>query len=71
MIEAFFLPGSQGARFAIYHPPAADVAERGGVLYVPPFAEEMNKAVSYTHLDVYKRQASRSELASSGVKVKK
>lgn len=44
MIEAFFLPGSHGALFAIYHPPAVGVIERGGVLYVPPFAEEMNKA---------------------------
>lgn len=44
MYEAFFLPGSQGALFAIYHPPAADVPKRGGVLYAPPFAEEMNKA---------------------------
>ena len=44
MIEAFFLPGSQGAIFAIYHPPASGVIERGGVLYAPPFAEEMNKA---------------------------
>ena len=44
MIEAFFLPGSQGALFAIYYPPIAGVTERGGVLYAPPFAEEMNKA---------------------------
>lgn len=62
MIEAFFLPGSQGARFAIYHPPAADVAERGGVLYVPPFAEEMNKARRMVAL-----QARRLAVAGFGV----
>lgn len=37
--EAFFLKGS----FCIHHPPAGGVA-RGAVLYVPPFAEEMNKS---------------------------
>ena len=44
MYKAFFLPGRRGALFAIYHPPAAKVMVRGGILYVPPFAEEMNKA---------------------------
>ncbi|MDS4068910.1 MAG: hydrolase 2, exosortase A system-associated [Candidatus Competibacter sp.] len=44
MIEPFFLAGSRGALFAVYHPPAVGVLERGGVLFVPPFAEEMNKS---------------------------
>ena len=53
--EAFFLasdfPGTDaldgGQRFCIYHPPAlVSVNEpvRGLVLYVHPFAEEMNKS---------------------------
>lgn len=40
--EAFFLPVGTGARFCLYHPPAT--IERGTVLYVHPFAEEMNRA---------------------------
>ena len=44
MIEPFFLAGSRGALFAVYHPPSTGGEERGGVLYLPPFAEEMNKA---------------------------
>ena len=62
MIEAFFLPGSQGAIFAIYHPPASGVIERGGVLYAPPFAEEMNKTRRMTAL-----QARRLAAAGFGV----
>lgn len=42
MIEPFFLAGS--GLFAVYHPPAAEIANLGGVLYAPPFAEEMNKS---------------------------
>jgi len=37
-----FLQGAQGPLFVLHHPPAAPV--RGAVLYLPPFAEEMNKA---------------------------
>ena len=40
--EPFFLPAQHGERFCIYHP--AIGASRGGVVYVHPFAEEMNKA---------------------------
>ncbi len=43
-MELFFLAGSRGALFAVYHPPAAGMASRGGVLYAPPFAEELNKS---------------------------
>ena len=43
-MEPFFLAGGQGVLFAIYHPPAAGTLKRGGVLYAPPFAEEMNKS---------------------------
>ena len=40
--EAFFLPAQRGERFCIFHPAAG--MPRGGVIYIPPFAEEMNKA---------------------------
>ena len=45
--QTFFLPGlgpigaSAGARYCVFHPPVG--ACRGAVLYVPPFAEEMNR----------------------------
>jgi len=42
--EVFFLPSEPGSRFLLYHPPAADVAPAGSIVYVHPFAEEMNKA---------------------------
>ena len=41
--EVFFLPVGDGQRFCIYHPSQTPV-ERGAVLYVHPFAEEMNKS---------------------------
>jgi len=41
--EFFFLPVSDGQRFCVFHPPQASV-ERGAVLYLHPFAEEMNKS---------------------------
>ena len=41
--EIFFLPVGDGQRFCIYHPPQTSV-ERGAVLYLHPFAEEMNKS---------------------------
>ncbi|MCP5197455.1 MAG: hydrolase 2, exosortase A system-associated [Gammaproteobacteria bacterium] len=44
MLEPFFLTGSRGALFAVYYPPTCEPGKRGGVLYVPPFAEEMNKS---------------------------
>jgi len=40
--EPFFLPASRGERFCIFHPAAG--ALRGAVLYLHPFAEEMNKS---------------------------
>lgn len=43
-MEPFFLAGDAGALFAVYHPPAPGMASRGGVLCVPPFAEELNKS---------------------------
>lgn len=41
--EAFFLPVASGQRLCLYHPPKA-IAAKGAVLYLHPFAEEMNKA---------------------------
>jgi exosortase A-associated hydrolase 2 len=43
-LTAFFLPVEPGHRFCLYHPPAAGARPRGGIVYVHPFAEEMNKA---------------------------
>lgn len=41
-MQAFFLPSETGQRFCLYH--AAQSAQaRGAVIYLPPFAEEMNK----------------------------
>jgi exosortase A-associated hydrolase 2 len=38
----FFLPGRAGNLFALYHRPAGPAGCRGGVLYIHPFANEMN-----------------------------
>lgn len=43
-MEPFFLAGSRGALFAVYHPPAKGMANLDGVLYASPFAEELNKS---------------------------
>ena len=40
--EAFFLQRGRGQLFCLFHPPRGSC--RGTVLYVPPFAEEMNRA---------------------------
>ena len=40
--EAFFLHAGSGERFCIFHP--ANGAPLGSILYVHPFAEEMNKS---------------------------
>jgi exosortase A-associated hydrolase 2 len=45
-LEAFFLPAGEpasGERFCLFHPARGDV-QRGCVVYVHPFAEEMNKS---------------------------
>jgi exosortase A-associated hydrolase 2 len=41
--EPFFLEGAPGQRFCLFHPPAPGPC-RGALLYVHPFADEMNKA---------------------------
>jgi exosortase A-associated hydrolase 2 len=42
--EVFFLPSSPGQRFAILHSPDAPTRPCGAVVYVHPFAEELNKS---------------------------
>lgn len=46
MLCPVVIQGPNGALVAMYHPPASGVAPRGGVLVVPPFAEEMNRCRS-------------------------
>ncbi len=40
----FFFDADPGTRFSLYHAPAPHMPARGAILYVHPFAEEMNKA---------------------------
>jgi exosortase A-associated hydrolase 2 len=42
--EAFFLKAGSGDRFCLYHAPSPEIGSRGTFIYVPPFAEEMNKS---------------------------
>jgi exosortase A-associated hydrolase 2 len=42
-VEPFFFDAVPGTRFSLYHQPSAHLAPRGAILYVHPFAEEMNK----------------------------
>lgn len=44
VIEAMFLPGAMHRLFCLLHRPSGDVKPRGAILYLAPFAEEMNKA---------------------------
>src|SRR5512133_1710196 len=43
-LEAFYLPFAAGRRFCLLHAPDAAAPRRGAVVYVHPFAEEMNKS---------------------------
>ncbi len=49
-MEPFFLEGCAGRLFAIYRAPAPGAAQRGDVLFLPPFAEEMNRSRRMTTL---------------------
>ncbi len=42
-VDAFFLPGSRAKLFALYYEPSAHPL-KGSILYIHPFAEEMNKS---------------------------
>jgi exosortase A-associated hydrolase 2 len=43
-MEAFFLDGVKGPLFSIYHTAARQRHNRLGLVYAPPFAEEMNRS---------------------------
>ena len=43
-MEVFFSPCESGQRFCLFHPARNYKTARGAVIYVHPFAEEMNKA---------------------------
>jgi len=43
-LQPFFLQGSAGRIFCVYYGPAGAAAPAAGILYAPPFAEEMNKS---------------------------
>jgi len=43
-MEVFYLNGSQGQLFSVYHAAARTRRPRQGLVYAPPFAEEMNRA---------------------------
>ncbi len=42
--EAFFLPVASGQRFCLLHRPDPQVGLKGEIVYIHPFAEEMNKS---------------------------
>ncbi|MES2048798.1 MAG: hydrolase 2, exosortase A system-associated [Pseudomonadota bacterium] len=42
--QAFFLDTSNGRRFCVFHAASENIKCRGAVLFVAPFAEEMNKS---------------------------
>ena len=43
-VEPFFFDAEPGTRFSLYHAPAQQSAARGAILYVHPFAEELNRS---------------------------
>lgn len=43
-VQAFFLSAAGGQRLCLLHPPPAGHAVRGGVVYIHPFAEELNRS---------------------------
>jgi len=43
-LDAFYLPASSGQRFCLFLQPDAQSTTRGAVVYIHPFAEEMNKS---------------------------
>jgi exosortase A-associated hydrolase 2 len=42
-VEPFFFDAEPGTRFCLYHAPNPHVEPRGAILYVHPFAEELNR----------------------------
>src|SRR5258708_370959 len=43
-VTPIFLAGTARRIFGLYHAPAKHARRRGALIYVPPFAEEMNRA---------------------------
>jgi exosortase A-associated hydrolase 2 len=43
-VEPFFFDAEPGTRFCVYHAPNPHVEPRGAILYVHPFAEELNRS---------------------------
>jgi exosortase A-associated hydrolase 2 len=43
-VEPFFFDAEPGTRFSLYHAPAPQMPARGAILYIHPFAEELNHA---------------------------
>ncbi len=43
-MDAFFLDGSSGRSFCLLHEPAPEAEAKGAIVYLHPFAEEMNKS---------------------------
>lgn len=43
-MEAFFIESPRGPLFSVYHPATCRGGSPLGLIYVPPFAEEMNRA---------------------------
>lgn len=41
--EPFFFDAEPGTRFSLYHAPSPQAPARGAILYVHPFAEELNR----------------------------
>lgn len=43
-MQAFFLPAASGQRFCLFHAPPQNQPTLGGLVYIHPFAEEMNRS---------------------------
>jgi exosortase A-associated hydrolase 2 len=49
-VDAFFIDASFGQRFCVFHPPVGNVPMRGGLVYIHPFAEELNRCRRMAYL---------------------
>ena len=54
----FFLPGQSGKLFALHMKPSVSASPPHGVLFFPPFAEEMNKSRRMVSLQARRMVAS-------------
>lgn len=44
LLQVFFLNGSKGRLFGVYHPPDPNIGDRGDFIFIPPFGEELNRS---------------------------